>query len=684
MIGTSADKLVISASEYELSPTTCTAALVKDTPSLVTLSWADLMGFPAAPLFDYALIGPSPSTYEAPRPAIAPKGTTNTVFGIVANNTSASSSNVVYFTITGIPTLTGGTVAVSLVDLSGADVSAPFLSPPTPAQPGGTLPAAVDRYPTHAIWQDNALTFASTYPCDPGGGTRACARVTKLNTATATPTRIQDVLIGSSGKDTWTPGIAQAQNGTLHVVYTQSSSSEGMSSFSRYQLPSDPVNALSAAVELADGGSTQYDGSRWGDFTMPAQDPRDSNAVWQGNQFTKSDGSWATKVSELQTAGATFVPITPVRVLDTRSNLGLSGQFTANVARSLTIGGVAGIPAAAVAVTGNLTVTGQNASGFLAVTQALDNNPSTSTLNFPLGDTRANNITAPLATNRTLAIVYRAAAGKKTHAILDITGYFLNGDSGATYTTVLPDRSLDTRSGIGGLSGPFVRGQVRTWAVAGRNGIDPNAIAVTGNLTITSQTAAGLVAVGPTVASNPTTSSLNAPMGDTRANGITVRLAAGNLQAVFGSQTAGATAHVIFDVTGYYLPGTSGARFVPVTPGRRLDTRVAAPYEGLTGAFVANTARTLVVTPHQGVPNNATAIAGNLTVVSQTRAGYVAMTQTATSSPVNSTINFPIGDTRANGVTGPLAPAGSAGLVYETLTNTGSTHLILDITGYFR
>jgi hypothetical protein len=58
------------------------------------------------------------------------------------------------------------------------------------------------------------------------------------------------------------------------------------------------------------------------------------------------------------------------------------------------------------------------------------------------------------------------------------------------------------------------------------------------------------------------------------------------------------------------------------------------------------------------------------------------MTQTATNNPATSTLNFPLGDTRANGVTGPLSGPGNVGLVYKT--SGGLTHLILDITGYFR
>ena len=52
--------------------------------------------------------------------------------------------------------------------------------------------------------------------------------------------------------------------------------------------------------------------------------------------------------------------------------------------------------------------------------------------------------------------------------------------------------------------------------------------------------------------SSPTTSTLNAPKGDTRANGVTIRLSsAGKLAAVW-TGAPGSTTHLVFDVTGYF------------------------------------------------------------------------------------------------------------------------------------
>ncbi len=690
MLGISGDKLTISANEYTFSgATNCTEGGLFDAATMTTFDWAAMLTYPAFPPFDYVFS----FDHFALRPSVAPQGATNTIFvvgeALLADPPGLTTSNVGYMTITGTVASASGTILSTTLDLTNLGVVAPFMDPPPPVDPGGAFPAtAVDRRPTDAIWQDNVLTFPSTYPCVPGGGgstTRACARVTQLDTSTATPTRVQDLLATTTSRDTFAPGAGVSQSGTLHVVYSQSSSAEGVSSYDRYQLAGDAVHTLGAAREIADGGAIAYSGNRWGRFVGVAQDPRDTNAVWQGNQYTKSGGTWGTRVSEIQTAGSTFVPITPVRLLDSRSNIGTSGVFAHAVPKSVDIAGRGGIPDDAVAITGNLTVTGHTAGGYAALTQVPIANPATSTINFPVGDNRANNVTSPLSSIGGVSLTYRASAGKTTHFILDVTGYFLNDEvaESHTYNDIPPLRVLDTRFGTG-LSGVFAANANRTFQVAGALPEIPiTAKAITGNLTVTGQTAAGYVTLAtdppPTI---PATSTINFPVGDTRANGVTIKLSAtGELSAVYKAPP-GKSTHLILDVTGYYLQDLNGARFVALTPGRRMDTRFATPQEGLGGPFTANVARTLIIEPYQGVPANATAISGNLTVVGQQRAGYVAMTELATNDPTTSTINFPLGDIRANGVTGPLSPAGSIGLVYEA--SGGLTHLILDLTGYFR
>ena len=378
-------------------------------------------------------------------------------------------------------------------------------------------------------------------------------------------------------------------------------------------------------------------------------------------------------------AATTYVPVTPTRLLDSRSGNGLSGNFKANLARTFQVAGRGPVPANAVAVAGNFTVTRQTAKGYGSLTPVATSTPSTSTINFPVGDTRANNVTVALGPGGKLGAVYKAASGKTTDFLFDVTGYFLAADSAATYEPTSPVRLLDTRSG-NGLTGRFVTGAPRTWQIAGRGGIPAGATAITGNVTVVGQTTAGYVSLGPVASASPTTSTINFPSGDTRANGFTAKLAGdGKMAAVFIGGSGAAT-HLIVDVTGYYVEGLSGSRFYPLPPDRVLDSRFEV---GLVGAFKANTGRTLITAPRVGVPADAVAVTGNLTVVGQSKAGYISMTKATTNSPATSTLNFPVGDTRANGVSGPLTPAGTVGLVYRA-TAGGTTNLILDISGYYR
>ena len=57
-------------------------------------------------------------------------------------------------------------------------------------------------------------------------------------------------------------------------------------------------------------------------------------------------------------AGATWHPLKPTRLLDTRTGNGLSGRFRSRTVRTVQIAGRGSIPGDAIAVTGNLTATG--------------------------------------------------------------------------------------------------------------------------------------------------------------------------------------------------------------------------------------------------------------------------------------------------------------------------------------
>jgi outer membrane protein assembly factor BamB len=381
----------------------------------------------------------------------------------------------------------------------------------------------------------------------------------------------------------------------------------------------------------------------------------------------------------VQTTGSTFVPLTPTRILDSRVGTGLSGNFRSHVARTFQVTGHGGVPANATAVTGNLTVTQQTTLGFLYIGPVAENDPTSSTLNFPVGDDRANGVDVVLGAGGTLAVTFASPSLSATaQVIFDVSGYFVPDMSGATYHAVTPTRLLDSRYGTG-LSGTFSSHVARQFQVTG--GVVPsNATAVTGNLTVTQQTSIGFLYIGPNLINDPVSSTLNFPKGDDRANNVTVQLAAGGmLDVTFAGPTLGPTAHVIFDVTGYFTADATGATFVPLTPTRLLDSRYGT---GLANAFSSHVARPFQVTGTL-IPSSATAVTGNLTVTQQTSLGFLYIGPVSQNNPTSSTLNFPKGDDRANGVTVALGSGGQLSVTYAAPTLGPTAHVIFDVTGYF-
>ncbi len=396
-------------------------------------------------------------------------------------------------------------------------------------------------------------------------------------------------------------------------------------------------------------------------------------------------------------SAATYHPLAPARVLDTVAGTGLTGPLTSHVARTFQVTGQGGVPAGATAVTGNLTVTGQTSLGYLFIGPVAMNDPASSNLNFPAGDTRANGVTVALGSGGTLSITYAASDLTATAgAIFDVTGYFTPDMTGATYFPLPPTRILDTRPtatgsntpAVGNLIGPIGAQVAKTFQVTGQGGVPAGATAVTGNLTVTAQTSAGSLYLGPTAAAKPAIATLDFPVADNRADGVTMMLGSGGTLSFTLVAPAGQTAQVVFDVTGYFLPGTTaGDTYHSLTPTRLLDSRPTAksgnPLNiGLSGPFHSHVARTFQVTG-MWVPSNATAVTGNLTVTQQTSLGYLYIGPVAMNNPTSSSLNFPVGDNRANEVTVSLGSGGKLSVTYAASATTPTAQAIFDVAGYF-
>ncbi len=399
-----------------------------------------------------------------------------------------------------------------------------------------------------------------------------------------------------------------------------------------------------------------------------------------------STGTSNLHVTQAAVVGSVYKALTPTRVLDSRDGTGGLGLFHSHLAQTLRLAGGAGnlVPANATAVTGNLTVTQQTSMGFLYIGPVAMNDPTSSTLNFPLGDDRANGVTVALGAGGTLSVTYAAPSYSQTaHVIFDLTGYYVPGDlTGSTYHAMTPKRLLDSRNGVGGTSifSSHVAQQFQVISVG--NGVPANANAVTGNLTVTGQTAAGFLYIGPIQANNPTSSTLNFPRDDDRANSVTVGLGPGGLLWVtYAAPNLGPTAQAVFDVTGYFTPDVTGATYAPITPTRILDTRNGT---GSLPIFSSHLAQGFQVTgTASGVPAGAVAATGNVTVTQQTEVGFLYVGPDKMNNPTSSTLNFPIGDDRANAVTVALSATGGLWVTYAAPRIGPTAQVIFDVTGYF-
>jgi hypothetical protein len=165
---------------------------------------------------------------------------------------------------------------------------------------------------------------------------------------------------------------------------------------------------------------------------------------------------------------------------------------------------------------------------------------------------------------------------------------------------------------------------------------------------------------------------------------VTVGLSASGTLALEYWADPGKTASVIFDVTGYFVQGPSGMTFHAVVPFRAYDSRkvTGGRLKSQAEGWAPIVSRPTAPSP---VPASASAVAGIVTDVNPTQAGYitVAMLLPGGTTPGTSTVNFPAGVVRANGFTLQLSTTGGTLDILYQADPGNWTDVIIDITGYF-
>lgn len=129
---------------------------------------------------------------------------------------------------------------------------------------------------------------------------------------------------------------------------------------------------------------------------------------------------------------SSVITIDPVRILDTRTDLGLPGPFVSPVSQKLQVTGSV-VPAGATGVLLNATVVNPTGDGFLSIRPGdATGSPSTSSLNFKAGELIPNSVQVGLPANGQINITYDAygVAGPTTEVLLDVVGYMVAGAGG--------------------------------------------------------------------------------------------------------------------------------------------------------------------------------------------------------------------------------------------------------------
>lgn len=239
--------------------------------------------------------------------------------------------------------------------------------------------------------------------------------------------------------------------------------------------------------------------------------------------------------------GATLVPVDPFRLLDTRDT---ATPLHAEVVRRIPVAGEGAVPAHAVGVVANVTVTEPTAAGYVTVWPSGQERPTASNVNVVAGQTVPNLTVARLADG---AVDVFLSAGT-AHLVVDMVGVLVDAGSGARLHTTTPTRVLDTREALGA-AGRLVPLEVVELPLAGVAGIPPDAVAVALNVTAADPSAFGWLTVWPAGQPQPTTSNLNLEPHRDVANLVIVRLGHGGAIAIANAR---GDTDVVADVVGWF------------------------------------------------------------------------------------------------------------------------------------
>lgn len=243
-------------------------------------------------------------------------------------------------------------------------------------------------------------------------------------------------------------------------------------------------------------------------------------------------------------------------------------------------------------------------------------------------------------------------------------------------------RVVDTRTGLGGISGPLTPDTWYPFQILGMAGIPTtNVDSVVVTLTVVGSTGASAAQVVPNTARQRETTVLYSGTGDTVSNSAIIAVGTDGKLALLASTSQ----QFIVDVQGYFTAGDTPAPggFVSVPTSRVVDTRNGTGYPA--GAWTGTAVKSLTLKGKGGVPDTATAVFANITVISTDAPDPIFETLPGggfdAGGGAGTSLNF-----RGNEITAVAAVLNlnASGVVdIKHYTSTVGVNVIIDIQGYF-
>lgn len=365
----------------------------------------------------------------------------------------------------------------------------------------------------------------------------------------------------------------------------------------------------------------------------------------------------ATAPADAPPVASTYTPLTPARVLDTRSGaaVGPGGVVSVNLAGR--------VPATATAVVVNVTGSGPSTWTYISASAHGQERSGVSNLNLAPGETRANLATVSIGADRVVDLYNHAGS---VHLVADLAGYYTTG-AGSKFTPVDPHRELNTHVGT-----------QSTTVVDLSIAVPPSATAVALTVTGARATHDTFVTAWPAGSTRPATSTVNVPRYGNTSNLTIVPLGPGRKVNLYNHV---GELDLFADLAGFYTP-EFGAVFTPVAPVRVFDTRYGlGTWDGQLGPITgpANWA----FRPGTHVPDNAIGAVFNLTGIEATASTFITAWQNRIDAPPRtSNVNLTPGQSAATLAVVPMVEEveGTRAYIYN---KAGQVDVAADLAGYF-